>query len=108
MSFFNRIVLSLLLAGFVSSSLVFAKDIADEQYQVRLAQKEYDNASRDHEALSQQIEQLEKRVAQLNSQLEPLKKSLPVKIDRLNRAKVNLEEKRKTLDKAWEENKKSQ
>jgi predicted nucleic acid-binding Zn-ribbon protein len=53
------------------SSLVSAKDITDEQYQVRMAQKEYDSANSDLESTSQQVQQYEKRVAQLNAQLEP-------------------------------------
>ena len=108
MAFLNKTVLGLTLFGFCLSAQVVARDITDEQYQVRMAQKEYDNATRDHEAVSQQIEQFEKRVAQLNAQLEPLKKSLPAKVDRLNKAKSNLEEKTRILDKAWEENKKNQ
>lgn len=105
MSFLKKILLSLVLVSF-GLSFVYAKDISDEQYQVRVAQKEYDNAKRDHDALTQQIEQVEKRISQLNAQLESLKKGLPAKEERLNKAKANLDEKAKILDKVWEENKK--
>lgn len=105
MSFLKKILLGLALAS-LGLSFAYAKDISDEQYQVRVAQKEYDNANRDYEAQTQQIEQIEKRVSQLNAQLEGLKKSLPAKEERLNKAKANLEEKTKILDKVWEENKK--
>lgn len=92
--------------SFSSVSVLFAKDITDEQYQVRVAQKEYDNANRDYEMVSGQIADYEKRIAQQNAQLEVLKKSLPAKQDRLQKAKQNLDEKTKVLDKVWEENKK--
>jgi septal ring factor EnvC (AmiA/AmiB activator) len=101
---FNKVMLTVLVG--LSFSLAYAKDISDEQYQVRVAQKEYDNASADYQAQKQQIEQLEMRVTQLNAQLDPLKKSLPAKESRLNKAKANLDEKTKILDKVWEENKK--
>ena len=106
MSFFNKLMLGLVLGGLSVSTYVFAKDISDEQYQVRMAQKEYDNANRDYEALTGQIDQVEKRAAQLNAQLEALKKSLPTKQTRLDKAKIDLDEKTKILDKVWEENKK--
>jgi len=106
MSFFNKLMLGLVLGGLSVSTYVFAKDISDEQYQVRMAQKEYDNANRDYEALAGQIDQVEKRAAQLNAQLETLKKSLPAKQTRLDKAKIDLDEKTKILDKVWEENKK--
>lgn len=106
MSFFNKLMLGLVLGGLSVSTYVFAKDISDEQYQVRMAQKEYDNANRDYEALTGQIDQVEKRAAQLNAQLETLKKSLPAKQTRLDKAKIDLDEKTKILDKVWEENKK--
>ena len=83
-----------------------AKDISDEQYQVRMAQKEYDTANRDHQVLADSIKELEKRIAQQAQQLEVLKKGLPAKEDRLNKAQKALEEKKLVLDKAWEENKK--
>jgi hypothetical protein len=38
--------------------------------------------------------------------LETLKKGLPAKEERLNKAQKTLEEKQVVLDKAWEENKK--
>lgn len=106
MSSFSK-VLIYLVCVLGLSSLATAKDIADEQYQVRMAQKEYDSANSDFEATNQQVQQYEKRIAQLNAQLEPLKKSLPAKQERLSKAKTNLEEKAKILDKAWEENKKN-
>ena len=83
-----------------------AKDLSDEQYQVRMAQKEYDKARRDHDALTASINELEKRIAQQTQQLEALKKSLPAKEERLNQAQKALEEKQMVLDKAWDENKK--
>jgi len=106
MSFSNKLMFGLVLGGLSVSTCVFAKDISDEQYQVRMAQKEYDNANRDYQALTGQIDQVEKRAAQLNAQLETLKKSLPAKQTRLDKAKVDLDEKTKILDKVWEENKK--
>ena len=106
MSFLSKMLICLVcILGL--SSLVSAKDITDEQYQVRMAQKEYASANSDLESTSQQVQQYEKRVAQLNAQLEPLKKSLPAKQERLSKAKINLEEKTKILDKVWEENKKN-
>ena len=105
MSFFSKVLIGLVcILGW--SLLANAKDISDEQYQVRMAQKEYDTAKSDFEATSQQVLQYEKRIAQLNAQLEPLKKSIPAKQERLSKAKINLEEKTKILDKVWEENKK--
>jgi len=82
-----------------------AKDLSDEKYQVRLAQKEYDKASQDHQALADSINVLEKRIAQQTEQLNTLKTGLPAKEDRLNKAQKALEEKQLLLDKAWEENK---
>jgi peptidoglycan hydrolase CwlO-like protein len=96
----------LVLGGLSISSYAFAKDISDEQYQVRMAQKEYDSATRDYETLTGQIDQVEKRAAQLNAQLDALKKSLPAKQTRLDKAKTDLDDKTKILDKVWEENKK--
>lgn len=97
---------SFLLAGFLCSSMTYAKDISDEQYQVRMAQKEYDGANRDYDQLVQQIDLAEKRIAQQNAQLELLKKALPAKQMRLDKAQTNLDEKTKILDKVWDENKK--
>ena len=106
MSFTSKVLISLMcVLGW--SSLATSKDISDEQYQVRMAQKEYETAKSDFEASSQQVQQYEKRIAQLNAQLEPLKKSIPAKQERLSKAKINLEEKTKILDKVWEENKKN-
>lgn len=94
-----------LVLGLVSVTLnAFAKDIVDEQYQVRVAQKEYDNAKRDYDALANKIQIVEQRLSQFNAQLESFKKDLPSKEDRLNKAKTNLDEKTKLLDKVWEEN----
>ncbi len=106
MSFSSKVFICL-ICTLGLASLANAKDIADEQYQVRMAQKEYDSANSDFEVANQQIQQYEKRIAQLNAQLEPLKKSLPAKQERLTKAKINLEEKTKILDKVWEENKKN-
>ena len=106
MSFSSKVLICLVCV-LALPALVEAKDITDEQYQVRMAQKEYDSANSDFEAANQQVQQYEKRIAQLNAQLEPLKKSLPAKQERLSKAKINLEEKTKILDKAWEENKKN-
>ena len=104
MSFTSKVLISLMcVLGW--SSFATAKDISDEQYQVRMAQKEYETAKNDFEASSQQVQQYEKRIVQLNAQLEPLKKSIPAKQERLSNAKINLEEKTKILDKVWEENK---
>jgi prephenate dehydrogenase len=83
-----------------------AKDISDEQYQVRMAQKEFDTANRDRQVLADSIKELEKRIAQQTQQLDVLKKGLPAKEERLNKAQKALEEKQVVLDKAWEENKK--
>ena len=83
-----------------------AKDLSDEKYQVREAQKEYDKANQDYQVLSDSVNQLEKRIAQQTQQLETLKKGLPAKEERLNKARKTLEEKQVVLDKAWEENKK--
>jgi len=102
----KKCVWLLLLIGLGLSSHVMAKDISDEQYQVRMAQKEYDSANRDHQVLADSIKEFEKRIAQQSQQLETLKKGLPAKEDRLNRAQKALEEKQVVLDKAWEENKK--
>ncbi len=83
-----------------------AKDLSDEKYQVREAQKEYDKANQDYQVLSNTVKELEKRIAQQTQQLETLKKGLPAKEERLNKAQKTLEEKQVVLDKAWEENKK--
>lgn len=95
----------ILVIGTLFGFNVMAKDISDEQYQVRMAQKEYDTANRDHQVLADSIKELEKRIAQQAQQLEVLKKGLPAKEDRLNKAQKALEEKQLVLDKAWEENK---
>ncbi len=95
----------ILVIGMLFGFNVMAKDISDEQYQVRMAQKEYDTANRDHQVLADSIKELEKRIAQQAQQLEVLKKGLPAKEDRLNKAQKALEEKQLVLDKAWEENK---
>ena len=83
-----------------------AKDLSDEKYQVREAQKEYDKANQEYQVLSDTVKELEKRVVQQSQQLETLKKGLPAKEDRLNKAQKVLQEKQVVLDKAWEENKK--
>jgi septal ring factor EnvC (AmiA/AmiB activator) len=102
----KKCVWVLLLIELGLSSHLMAKDISHEQYQVRMAQKEYDSANRDHQVLADSIKEFEKRIAQQSQQLETLKKGLPAKEDRLNRAQKALEEKQVVLDKAWEENKK--
>ena len=83
-----------------------AKDLSDEKYQVREAQKEYDKANQEYQVLNDTVKELEKRVVQQSQQLETLKKNLPAKEDRLNKAQKALQEKQVVLDKAWEENKK--
>ncbi len=88
----------------VISIQVSAKDLSDEQYQVRIAQKEFDKANQDYETLSASIKAFEQRIEQQTLQLNDLKKRLPAKEDRLNKAKTALEEKQKLLDKAWESN----
>ena len=85
---------------------VSAKDLSDEKYQVREAQKEYDKANQEYQVLSDTVKELEKRVVQQSQQLETLKKGLPAKEDRLNKAQKVLQEKQVVLDKAWEEYKK--
>jgi peptidoglycan hydrolase CwlO-like protein len=112
--FFNKkkyqnclVVLSIgfLLLNFSAIAKDKDKDLVDERYQVRVAQKEYDSADRDYKVLSASIVELEKRISQQNQQLESLKKELPPKEARLNKAQKVLEEKQKRLDKAWEDNK---
>ena len=108
-SMMNKKILSVLLiafATFFASMSIVAKDITDEQYQVRMAQKEFDSANQDYEALSGSIKELEKRIAQQSQQLNELKKSQPAKEERLKKAQNNLNEKQVILDKVWEENKK--
>lgn len=85
-----------------SNMKAVAKDLSDEKYQVRAAQKEFDQANRDFEALNTNIQGYEQRIEQQTLQLNALKKSLPAKEDRLNKAKKTLEEKQILLDKAWE------
>ncbi len=108
-SMMNKKFLSVLLiafATFFASMSIAAKDITDEQYQVRMAQKEFDSANQDYEVLSGSIKELEKRIAQQTQQLNELKKSQPAKEERLKKAQNNLNEKQVILDKVWEENKK--
>lgn len=108
-SMMNKKILSVLLiafATFFASMSIAAKDITDEQYQVRMAQKEFDSANQDYEVLSGSIKELEKRIAQQTQQLNELKKSQPAKEERLKKAQNNLNEKQVILDKVWEENKK--
>ena len=108
-SIMNKKSLSVLLiafATFFASMSIAAKDITDEQYQVRMAQKEFDSANQDYEVLSGSIKELEKRIAQQTQQLNELKKSQPAKEERLKKAQNNLNEKQVILDKVWEENKK--
>jgi peptidoglycan hydrolase CwlO-like protein len=108
-SMMNKKILSVLLiafATFFASMSIAAKDITDEQYQVRMAQKEFDSANQDYEVLSGSIKELEKRIAQQTQQLNELKKSQPAKEERLKKAQNNLNEKQLILDKVWEENKK--
>ena len=108
-SMMNKKILSVLLiafATFFARMSIAAKDITDEQYQVRMAQKEFDSANQDYEALSGSIKELEKRIAQQTQQLNELKKSQPAKEERLKKAQNNLNEKQVILDKVWEENKK--
>ena len=108
-SMMNKKILSVLLiafATFFASMSIVAKDITDEQYQVRMAQKEFDSANQDYEALSGSIKELEKRIAQQSQQLNELKKSQPAKEERLKKAQNNLNEKQVIIDKVWEENKK--
>ncbi len=88
----------------IISIQVSAKDLSDEQYQVRIAQKEFDKANQDYETLSVSIKAFEQRIEQQTLQLTDLKKRLPAKEDRLNKAKTVLEEKQMLLDKAWESN----
>ena len=99
-------VLLIAFATFFASMSIAAKDITDEQYQVRMAQKEFDSANQDYEVLSGSIKALEKRIAQQTQQLNELKKSQPAKEERLKKAQNNLNEKQVILDKVWEENKK--
>ena len=108
-SMMNKKFLSALLIAFVTffaSMSIAAKDITDEQYQVRMAQKEFNNANQDYELLSDSIKDLEKRIAQQTQQLNELKKSQAAKEERLKKAQNNLNEKQMILDKVWEENKK--
>lgn len=95
----GMVVMALFLLHNISVS---AKDLSDEQYQVRAAQKEFDKANQDYQALSASIKGYEQRIEQQTLQLNELKKSLPAKEDRLNKAKKTLEEKQVLLDKAWE------
>jgi predicted nucleic acid-binding Zn-ribbon protein len=101
----SAIMIFAILLSFTNFNVI-AKDLSDEKYQVRMAQKEYDKANQDYETLSGTIKELEKRIAQQSQQLDALKKSLPVKEGRLNQAQKILEEKQLVLDKAWDENKK--
>ena len=102
----KKLLFFVLALSLLSPLSLMANDISDEQYQVRMAQKEYDKALRDQELTAQQIQDIEKRIAQQITQLEALKKALPAKQERLDKAKSALDEKTKILDKVWEENKK--
>ena len=96
----------LFLVGLLLNYSALAKDISDEQYQVRMAQKEYESANLDYQFLADNIKEVEKTIAQQSQVLEALKKNLPAKEARLTKAQKLLEEKQVVLDKAWEENKK--
>jgi septal ring factor EnvC (AmiA/AmiB activator) len=98
------VMLIVALALLLAQGLARAKDLSDEQYQVRAAQKEYDLAYQDHQVLSSAINEMQKRIAQQTQQLDTIKKDLPTKEARLNKAQKMLEEKQAILDKAWDEN----
>lgn len=100
------LILTILFGLLLFNDSAIAKDLSDEKYQVRMAQKEYDKANQDHQVLVSSIQELEKRIAQQTQQLDELKKGLPAKEARLNKAQKVLEEKQVVLDKAWDENKK--
>jgi len=100
------VLMTFAMALMFSPFNVSAKDLNDEKYQVREAQKEYDKANQEYQVLSDTVKELEKRVVQQSQQLETLKKGLPAKEDRLNKAQKVLQEKQVVLDKAWEEYKK--
>jgi peptidoglycan hydrolase CwlO-like protein len=102
----SLLVLLFTCGALFASLSVEAKDITDEQYQVRMAQKEFDSANHDYEALTNSIKELEKRIDQQTQQLNALKKSQTAREDRLKKAQNALDEKQKVLDKVWEENKK--
>lgn len=100
------LTLTMLFGLLLFNDSAIAKDLSDEKYQVRMAQKEYDKANQDHQVLASSIQEIEKRIAQQTQQLDELKKGLPAKEARLNKAQKALEEKQVVLDKAWDENKK--
>jgi chromosome segregation ATPase len=104
-----RLFLSVFMLGFflLEAGTIYARDISEEQFQVRQAQDELRQATSDLDHVNSQIKILDQRVNQLSAQLDALKKDQVAKQARFNKAKVILDEKSKLLDKAWEENKKS-
>ena len=91
----------LLVIGLTISTQVAARDVANEQYNVTMAQKEYDNAKANDDAIARQVKEQEAHVNEALSQLKELKQKKMTSKAQLEKAKAYLDKQQSALDKAW-------
>lgn len=87
--------------GLTISINVLARDVANEQYMVTLAQKSYDNAKAELDNATLTLQKQEKVLAQEQLLLKKEQDKQATATLKMSKAKEQLEKQQKALEQAW-------
>ena len=87
--------------GIAISINALARDVANEQYMVTVAQKNYDNAKAELDSATLTLQKQEKVLAQEQLLLKKEQEKQATATLKVRKAKDELEKQQKALEKAW-------
>ena len=89
------------ILGITISINALARDVANEQYKVTVAQKNYDNAKAELDSATLTLQKQEKVLAQEQLLLKKEQERQVAATLKVSKAKDELEKQQKALEKAW-------
>ena len=94
-------LICIFVLGLAISINALARDVANEQYMVTVAQKNYDNAKAELDSATLTLQKQEKVLAQEQLLLKKEQEKQATATLKVSKAKDELEKQQKALEKAW-------
>ncbi len=96
-----RTIASIALLALLYANAAMSRDVGVEQYNVSAAEHEYEEARTGLADTTARVKAQEKRIADEQARLKELQKEQAAAKARLAKARVDLDQKQKALDRAW-------
>lgn len=96
-----KTIVPAVLLGLLCAHPAMSRDVGVEQYNVSAAEHEYEEAQTGLEDVNARVRAQEKRIADEQARLKELQKEQVAARARVAKARNDLEQKQKALDRAW-------